>query len=559
MGQTIMLLPATMAEQGGPMMNADAPNASLMVQWILGGVIVILYARDRFDDPSRMRAMTTFGRYWLAWCGYIVAMLALFVLLGGGITEIDASMLFRTLQALGGEMPKDHVPPGPLLAALALTSLLPHVPLLKGIDAAVKDWFQRVGNIPFEVRDLAARLRRANYTPPEEWLQSSLQELQRFKVDSSWLSEPRTTFKYRWTLVTLLYIQVQHWQDSRVFGRYVHEHKSVLNDLRSRIDALGEYIDGTTLSSLDGVETSFLMSHVRRKTDRDITDLSRALFDFIAGGILSRARTSSQRDAEISKLGFSGLPATPSTLSAHDLVLVSGLVFLAMLFVPLALRRFVSPAPLDQQIRVLIMVPIIYTISIVVAIYPKSVWSFAMRKGAGPRPYAAYATSGLVAAAVAFVVALIFRFAFDTQGNVLQALASPGAFANAWNLSVDRWPWLIMTFFVTVAVAWAADDHVENPASESLKLRIAEAASLAIVFSVMSWAVVQLLAAGKSPAEAARLLSAMPQMIATSAVIGSCIGWFVPHLYRTRAHIGLQESPGRGGSAGWSRSGDPAL
>ena len=79
--------------------------------------------------------------------------------------------------------------------------------------------------------------------------------------------------------------------------------------------------------------------------------------------------------------------------------------------------------PLAPNMRVLVMVPIIYAIAIVSAIYPKSLFPFASRQLGGHRPVAAYALSGLVAAVAAFVVSLLFRFAFDAEGNVFQALA----------------------------------------------------------------------------------------------------------------------------------------
>jgi hypothetical protein len=240
-------------------------------------------------------------------------------------------------------------------------------------------------------------------------------------------------------------------------------------------------------------------------------------------------------------MGFRGLPPLPSALSAHDIVLVSGLVFVAMLFIPLMIRRFFDAEPLPYQMRVIVMVPIIYAVAIVLAIYPKSVWSYAMRLPDQPRPIAAYAVSGLGAAAAAFAISLLFRFAFDSPGNVLQSLSTPGAFVHAWDTTIARWPWLLMTFFITVSIAWAADNRGGERLTPSM-LRLVETLGLAAVFGTLAWTVSQLLTA-ESAAEAGDLAIAQVRMIATSAVVGAIIGGFVPHLYRKRTRKAARQLP----------------
>jgi hypothetical protein len=512
--------------------GSDA-SVSLLAQWIFGGAVVVLYARDRFNSPRLIRAMTTFWRYWLAWFGYIVAMLALFVLLGGGMTTVDPGNFLRLFGVTDANV--DGTLPGPLLSAMLLTSLLPHFPAIGKIDNAVKEWFQRVGNIPYEVRELGARLRSASYEPSADRLDELIAIIGSAGFDRAWLREPQETMKRRWARCVLLYAQIVQWQDSRSFSRYVDDSKTPLSEIRNRVNMLRDVLDSRALTELDGAGDSSIVAHMRRKIGTELGELNRALHDFVSGGVLNSARSEGQRHAALAKLGFSGLPEPRNSLNAHDIVLVTGLVFLAMLFIPLMMRRFIDPSPLDQQLRVLVMVPIIYAIAIVVAIYPKSVWLSARRQRGGPRPIAAYALSGAVAAFASFIVAVLFRFAFDAAGNVFQAIASPGAFERAWNISVARWPWLLMTFFVTVAIAWAADDQVRSPGAEPIRLRLAECGTLAVVFGVLIWTVIQLLAMGMPPEGAARFLGATPRMLTTAVIIGACIGWFVPHLYRSRS------------------------
>jgi hypothetical protein len=516
------------------MNEPTTPDFGLLLQWLFGGFVVLIYAHDRFTKPRSMRATTTFWRYWSAWCGYIVAMLALFVVLGGGITELDPRVLLPLLGSDKGV--PESTSPGPLLSALLLTSLLPHFPLLGKIDEAVKEWFQRVGNIPYEVRELSGFLRAASYEPQSGAADRLAVAFRSYGVDPSWLHETSDTIRRRWARSVALYAQIQNWEDARGYARYVDENRPALAAIRTQLEALAEIVDTRTLSELDRESDSLLVAHMRRKIGGDIMALQRAQFDFVSGGVLSGGRNYIQRHAALTEMGFSGLPAAHGPLSAHDIVLVMGLVFLAMLFIPLMMRRFFDPTPLATNLRILVMVPIIYAIAIVAAVYPKSVWPFARRESAANRPVAAYALSGVLAALAAFAVSLLFRFAFDTPGNVFQALSTPGAFRNAWEASLDRWPWQLMTLLVTVVIAWTTDDYLPDAATAPGWLRWTETGALAVIFSALQWMVLQLLAMTLPPAIADSMMNSMPRMLLTAAVVGGCIGWFVPHLYRSRSN-----------------------
>jgi hypothetical protein len=100
--------------------------------------------------------------------------------------------------------------------------------------------------------------------------------------------------------------------------------------------------------------------------------------------------------------------------------------------------------------------------------------------------------------------------------------------------SLDRWPWLLMTFFATVTIAWQADDRVSS-ASAANRLRWVEAAVAAVVFCAVQWVVLQLLAHSLPPKVAAAMVDSTPKLLLTASVIGLCIGALVPSLYRARS------------------------
>jgi hypothetical protein len=502
----------------------------LIVQWIFGAAVVLVYAADRFKTPRPTRWTTTFWRYWSAWCGYLVAMTGIFMLLGGAFTVIDASTLVTLLDIEAA--PIDAKLPGPVMSALLLTSLLPHVRVLRNIDSSVKEWFERVGNIPYEVRELSARLREAAYDPSPPVLGNLVPQLGRFGVDPKWLKEPSSTIKQPWAQVVTLFAQAQAWEGARGYARYFDENKAALNEIEAKLDSMGEVLQPLALAELDSSHESALVPPIRKQIANDIAKLRKALFDYVSGGVLNEARNHAQRYTALTQLGFTGLPTMRSPLSANDIVLVMGLVFLAILFIPLVARRFVDPVPLAGQMRLFILIPTIYAISVVAAIYPKSAWRFASREAGESRPVAAYAASAALAAIAAFVVALLLRFAFDAQGNVFQVLAMPGAFAKAWATSLDRWPWQLSTFFVTVAIAWLADDWCDAK-PEPAWLRWMEAVALCLICVALQWAVVQLFAAARNPM-AEVMLEHLGTTLAIPAVIGAGIGWLVPHTYRLR-------------------------
>lgn len=511
-------------------MDASAVDKNLAVQWMFGAAVVLLYAWDRFRKPGPTRSTTTFWRYWSAAFGYAAAMLALFILLGGGIGAVDLRSLAPLI-----EIPAEAASlPGPLLAAMALTSLLPHLPFLAGIDEFIKKWFWDVGNIPSGVRRLANRLAAADYA--SSLAGSSQVAAQAFKAhgaDPQWLGEAEGSFMRRWSKCLALLAYLERWNGERGYAGFLEKNEQALKDVRTAAATLAQVLNAGTLSELDGDRNSDALVYLRKIADRDITSLWEKLCQFAAGGVLNETWNDKQRQATLVRLGFSALPHDRGPLNSNDVVLVVGLIFIAMLFIPLAIRRWFYPSMLPPDLRVQVMVPIIYAIAIVAAIYPKSVWSGAARVDGGQRPFAAYAISAVFAAASAFAVSLLFRFAFDSDGTVFEVLSKRDAFRDAWKTTVDRWPWLLMTFFATLSIAWAADDYVDAESGAPQWLRWVEAAALCIVFVSAQWAVLQLLlivSAGKGPPWADLQL----QTLITAGTIGACIGFLVPSLYRSR-------------------------
>lgn len=506
------------------------PDPAILLQWALGAVIVVLYARDRFDKPQSARSMTTQPRYWVARVGYIFSMLLQFLVLGGAVGDADVRSVLGLVGAQANLKEADRLP-GPLLAALVLTAMLPHIETLAKIDEAIKKWFQRIGNIPFEVIFLSGHLQSAEFRPGDVAIARADLFLRSMGVDAAWLDDTADTSRRKWARAAMLWKQVQDWKGARSYSAYLIEHHARVDDIQARFDSLAGLLAESGCWDVDsGGGAGTPSPSLRRKLGKDIDGLYCSVVDLVASGVLVCEWNVAQRNAALARLGYASLPAGRGGLSVHEVFLVAGLIFLAMILITLLSRRFVDATPLPPIVRVLITVPIVYAIAIVVAIYPKAIWPFADVHQAGHRPYAAYAVSGLVAAAASFVVSLLFRFLFEGDGNLLAALSEHGRFLRAVDVTLERWPWLLMTAMCTVAIAFAADDGWRG--SMPRWLRGAEAAAMTAFFVLAKWITVELLVlvTQRGPG----WYEGMPRMRLAAPTVGACIGYFVPHMYQTK-------------------------
>lgn len=500
-------------------------DPGLFIQWCVGILVVSLYAHDRFEKPCSVRWTTTFARYWVARSGYMGALVLAYLVLGGAFTDAGPLLKFFAAQS-GADYPKtSDALPGPLFAALVLTSLLPHIQPLNFVDDAAKRLFQRIGNIPQEIRVLSDQLENTDLALPRDPSAHLLCTLQELGISESWLSHAEGSLTNKWARVGLLYAAAKRWDKSPVFEQYVKQREATFADMFLRVDKLRAKMRTNQQGVLEDELSPGAAAY--RSVNKQLDEIYSALCDLIAGGLLQVGRSPKQRQLLLDELGFAvSEKQLRSPMSIHHIFLIGGTIFLVMLFLALISHQFVSPGHLPLNLRILFLVPITYCVSIVIAIFPKSTWSFANIQIAGQRPVMGYAASGALAAAAAFIIQLLFRFV--QGGNLLAVFSKPGRFREAFETNLDRWPWFLMTFFTTVAIAWAADNYYA--AREEPKwLRAAETAGMGLVFGVLQWITLELF---RYLPEASRWDGRRVQMIATSMLVGACIGFLVPSGYR---------------------------
>ena len=101
--------------------------------------LILIYAWDRFNTPLSNRSSTRQTLYWWSCTGYMLSALMLFVIL---------SLLLRFgpwRAALLGSADNASLP-APLIATLAMTTLLSSVPVLKDVDGWMLSTFSELGS-----------------------------------------------------------------------------------------------------------------------------------------------------------------------------------------------------------------------------------------------------------------------------------------------------------------------------------------------------------------------------------------------------------------------------
>ncbi|MEM5383349.1 hypothetical protein VSR68_07060 [Paraburkholderia phymatum] len=501
---------------------------TIILQWLIGVFVVVVYANDRFESPLPMRPTTTFARYWIARSGYALSMLLLYYVLSQAFSNTSSLAAFLGVDDAHSNL---NDLPEPLLTALFLTSILPHSPVLKKVDEVVKKWFERIGNIPYEVRELSGKLRNVEFAPQEDAIKEIRDSLDRIGVSTDWLASPTNTLTGKWARTAALYATLRQWPDSR-FGRFTDRQQERLTDFDQHIDKLRINLTADTLAMLDMSEHVSLAMPLRQKLLGEIDAVYKDLCDFVSSGVLECEWGPNSRYSTLAKLGFRNVSKPDNPLRADDLVLVIGLIFFVVVIV-IVLLGAVSGAADAASFRLAILLPMIYGISIAAAVYPKAAWSYARVKLPDRRPVAAYAICGVFAVAASFPAALVLRMIWVSTGNPLDLLVQQGLFSNALNESIERWPWYVGTFFTTVGIAWVADDYygVNDP---PVWLRYVEAIALAAFFVLVQYIVLQFFKSDDNLRAfyEQRLEPNWRQIYINSAIIGMCIGFLVPHFYR---------------------------
>jgi len=485
----------------------------------VGAIFVVTSASARFNRPPNIRSYTTALRYYTAWLCYLLSGMALYF----GLVALPA-----VVKALHGDRPVDTTEMAgisvPLLTALLLSLLMPHMPILPTVDAWLRKWLQQMAAIPFEARQWAAILRRATFTVPP-----GLQA----EVASRLAGQgPHSA---AWTKISALMAQLEDWKDDRRFGAFVAKYLLDFKDLKVRFGQLEPKIRlvhdiGPREVSADGDRFMALVQH--EAADQSAELLNR-IYDFISRGLLQACATNTARVGALTKLGFDSSGLGPrERVTLHQLISLFLAIEGAIMAGIVILTNHHATAHYGQYLMLGTMVSVTYTVAVLCALYTKHRRGFARRERRG-RPAAFYVAAGVLATAASMVIRLVF----------LLLIVHP--VDEAWDRFRLFSPNSLCTFLAAFMVAWMIDNETTSSWSRN-RLRWLEGVTGGVALLAGSVVALQWIEALAAAPKWGKILHSQPfnpsVMLGLSTVVGFGIGFLIPTWYRDAAKEGRRSA-----------------
>jgi hypothetical protein len=487
------------------------------------GGLVVMYAWGRFNTPPSNRSSTRRALYWSSCAGYILTALAIFALMSS-LLQVAA---WRT--ALLGKTDNATLP-APLIATLAMTTLLSSVPILKRLDgwilAAFLDW----GAIPAEARRRAATLTPQSFNVTAD----DIARLREAYGDSGYGdtlvthlrapgSEGLEASEYHLTRVVKLYDYVQSLSGVPRYARFFTETAAEFEEINRRVTLFLRRADtsltlGVRLRALEGQSAYEELMHDRREDfARACRDTFRELGSFLARAVLRSEPNEREIVHRLRDFGFAAaaLNSEPEfPINSLTLLGLGIFVYLAMLTVFFSHLPHVAHPP-GSGIVMALKVALARLITIGVVIWLMQRFAFFRRKLGDPPKYFAYVISGVITSAVAAAVCLPF------------VIGNPDGPLNAMR---DNLPVIALSAMLCAILAFCCDDWPKDSAAP-IRLRFAEAGGCA---AVVAFGTSLMYFGDMLPTQIGDLTGWMAvAWIVLPSTMALIIGGFVPHIYRS--------------------------
>ncbi|MBV8935655.1 MAG: hypothetical protein JO095_07615 [Alphaproteobacteria bacterium] len=494
----------------------------VLIPYSACGLLIVIYAWGRFNTPPSNRSSTRQALYWWSGLGYVLSALMLFA----GLCFLLQAGEWRTLIFGPADNPALSAS---LMATLAMTTLLPSIPVLKRADEWLLAVFLDWAEIPAEVKRRAALMTPRSF----EVTETDVAELRETYGDEGSghasarhlrgrRGEGLELSQYRFTRVVKLYDRIGKLAGEPRYSHFFAETQDEFGELEKRV---GEFLRraGASLTLAerqDGLDEGEafeeLIAERRAEFAQQCSEIFVALARFLARAVLRSERSERDIVRRLREIGFSA--AEPMNLPNFPIDSLAVLALTLFLYLIFASWMFAQAAgATGKPVNGLAMagkITLVRLVTIGVTVWLMQRYAFFHRMPGEPPHYFAYLVNGLIAAAVAFAVCLPFDFA--NAGNML--------------------PPALLSFAVCTAVALCCDDWIEDRPAP-FWLRFAEAAGCGAVMAVsvilLYFGDMMTFRAGSLPPEAFALLIILPSGLAC------VIGGYVPHIYRTAHHAAL--------------------
>ena len=487
------------------------------------GLLIIAYAWARFNTPPSNRSSTRQALYWSSAIGYVLSALALFATLA---ILLNAGPWRKLL--LGPA--DDPALPAPLIATLAMTTLLPVVPTLKRID----EWFLSIfldwAEIPGEIRRRAATMTLENFSVTKEdvvALRQSYTEAGYGDTLAHHLrrrgTEGLEVSQQRLTRIVKLYDRVCKLANEPRYRHFFAETASEFDELdRTTSGFLRRAATSLTLAErVRTAETAAtydeLVQERREEFANNCRDTFRLLALFLARAVLRSESSEMGIVRRLRAVGFDAAePMNLPRFPIHSLTVLALAIFVYLLVAVVFFDRLMGSPQLHQISGLMIAVKVaavrLGTIGLTVWLMQR--YSFFRREPGDPPRFFAYVLNGLIAAGAAAGISVLFH------------LGNPDL------LPIGDLPLILLSFMLCTALALCCDDWVEEKIPP-VWLRVVEATGCAAAMALGMAFVVTYLSGGL-PFSADQLIGSKLVMLfvfpsAMAFVIGGC----VPHIYRS--------------------------
>lgn len=490
---------------------------------VFAGIVVALYAWKRYGTPIGNRSSTTRVQFYSTCCAYVLCALTIYLALTS-LLENPQAIKFLTF---GLQLPEDMTNLStPFVAALFLTTLLPSIPVLCGIDTALLNCFQRLGSIPIEVRRLRHDLKEMGYAPTQKTEALVRDYLNAYpKVLASRLVFGRgRTIQHDFTRILCLYCELKELDEQSGFLVDFADEEEELKKLVDLVCAqAASYFAFAQAKDVapDALEEATIgFEKVCDAADHKICLL-------FARGLLSASWSGNKLRQRLSNLGFGVGDRPPYILNT---VLTAGIIVFAIFVSGMFLMRAVGhfDVSINRQVTLAIVIAMNYGIAATLALVLKRRCSFGKRTREHGRSVLAYLMSAVLTGLAAMSVGVLHTSFWE------DSLA-----AGAHRYFTVAYPWVCPPIVVALLLAFLCDNFALEQ-SEPRWLRWVEGAATGVVVAATTygasiWFRDLLMHAPKPTTGASNVASPAVYaaiLITIGVAIGLTLGSLVPYAYR---------------------------
>jgi hypothetical protein len=306
---------------------------------MIAGVLVAGFAWARFPAPGIAQVATTQMQFYWTRAAYVLTALACYAALAKAIAS---SVMFTSFLAGGTALAPQIASemaavPAPYVAALLMTTLLPHFPGVAALDRAVLRFFHALGGMAVELGRLAALLERAPYVAPGRFQRAIVEHVHANALPCALVDELRfvdgDSARARFTRNLSLYVEIQHLKTSPRFRRFFVEFAAEVENFECEfakfVAQSAAFFAFSASVPEDRQRELAALAAARRTYKSQCADFNRQLSLFLARALLKSSWVASDLDEHLKNLGFTTLAYRSATiLPSSTLATIGVYIFL---------------------------------------------------------------------------------------------------------------------------------------------------------------------------------------------------------------------------------------